>query len=170
MNWHIVVTKVSSEELVSLQLKNANFNVFYPKIKKYYPKLKKEKIIPLFSRYIFVQFDYVKDYKLITYTRGVSNILCFLGLPAVVNNIIIEYLKAYCDNTNIITPKYLQTESINVGDEIKITSGVFEGLKGIVSGLYDNKKRIEILIDLIKVRIDKNYLSKIKSQKTSIHK
>ena len=161
MHWYLVITKPSSEELVSMQLNNAGFEVFNPKIKKYYPRLKKEKVIPLFSRYIFVKFDYVNDFKLITYTRGVSKILSFLNIPSEVKTELINELKTYCDNSNVVTPKYLQTEKINIGDKIKITSGVFEGIEGIVSGLYNAKERVDILLDLMKVTIPKDNVKKI---------
>lgn len=161
MNWHVVITKPSCETLVSSKLVAAGFEVFYPKFKRYYPKLKKEKVIPLFSKYIFVKFDAVNDYKTITYTRGVSKILSFLGTPSIVKDVIIENLKKYCDLESVVTPKYLQPKELKKGDKIKITSGVLEGVEGIVSGLYNNKKRIEILIDLIKITLKPETVKKL---------
>lgn len=165
MNWHVVICKPSNENLVSQKLNAGGFEVFYPKLKKYYPKLKKEKVIPLFSKYIFVKFDTTNDYKTITYTRGVSKILCFLGVPALVNEAIIDSLKTYCDATNIIAPKFMQKEAVVLGDRIKITSGVLEGVEGIVSGVHSDKERIEILIDLIKVTTKKEFIQKIDAVK-----
>jgi len=163
MNWHIVITKPSFEEIVDKKLSLAAYNVFYPKIKKYYFKLKKEKIIPLFNRYVFVKFDYINDYKFINYTKGVSKILCFLNEPAVIDENIILNLKQNCDEHNVITPKYYKTDIVKIGDKVKINSGVFEGLEAIVSGLYTDKERVEILVNLIKIKLNQNSVSKIET-------
>jgi len=161
LNWHVVITKPSFEEIVAKKLSLAAYNVFYPKIKKYYFKLKKEKTIPLFNRYIFVKFDYINDFKFINYTKGVSKILCFLNTPAIIDENIIINLKQSCDANNVITPKYYKKSNIRLGDKVKINTGVFEGLEAIVSGLYDNKERIEIFVNLIKISLNKNSVSKI---------
>lgn len=163
MNWHVVITKPACEELVFKQFINAGFNVFYPKIKKYYPKLKKEKIIPLFSRYLFIQFDYIKDYKLITYTRGVSKILEFYQIPATVSEEIINNIKTHCDDNYIITPKYMYKDDVRIGDKIQVVDGILEGIQGIVSGIYDDKKRIEILHNLMKVKVNKDNVKVLKA-------
>lgn len=83
--WYVVQVKSNQEALAGLELKEQGFRTFCPKYIKTTPRpapaITKLKATPLFSGYLFVQFDIKKavNWPAINGTRGVIGLVGFSG-------------------------------------------------------------------------------------------
>lgn len=160
LNWFVVMSKPGREKDITVRLKGAGFNVFYPKLNQYSKKRAGYLIQPLFPLYIFVQLDIEKDFKTIHYTRGVLRILGIGKTPHPIGEQIVLALKERCKDGEVIDAKHCFEDEMKVGDKVQITNGPLEGIEAVVSGTYNDKQRVEILFELIKVSVDKKSLKK----------
>jgi transcription antitermination factor NusG len=155
------MTKPGKQEEVATRLKNASFSVFNPKLNQYSKKRSTYITQPLFPLYLFVKLDIEKDFKTITYTRGTLRILGIGRTPHPINeNIILEIMNR-CKEGDVIDAKHNLEDDIKQGDAVQITNGPLEGIEAVVSGIYNDKQRVEILFELMKVSVDKNSLKKL---------
>ena len=142
--WYVVQSKPRDEIRAKEQLLNQSFKVYLPLIEreKVIRSRVKKVIEPLFSRYLFVSKDSDnQNFSLIPYTKGVSHLIKFGGVPALISNEVVDSIKTSLENLSI--------ESLfKTGDSVKIVDGALKGLMGI----YLEKTaegRARILIDLL---------------------
>jgi transcriptional antiterminator RfaH len=160
LKWFVVMTKPGKQDEVVKRLSGAGFEVFDPKLKQYSHKRTQYVIRVLFPLYTFVKLDIQKDHRLINYTRGVLRILGVGGVPHPVSDTIVEKISNSCDENGVINAKYTE-EDIKEGDKVRITSGPLQGIEAVVSGLYNDQQRIEILMDLLKVSLPEKHVKKV---------
>jgi len=160
LRWFVVMTKPGKQDEVVKRLGGAGFEVFDPKLRQYSHKRAQYVTGVLFPLYTFVKLDIEKDHRLIIYTRGVLRILGIGGVPHPISDTIVERIKNSCDENGIINAKYTE-EEIKKGDRVRITSGPMEGVEAVVSGLYSDQQRIEILMDLLKISIPEKHVKKV---------
>lgn len=159
--WFVVMTKPGKQEEAFRKLSSCNeLEVFNPKIKQYSSKRAQYIVQPLFPMYVFVRFNIEKHLRMIRYTRGVLRVLGVGDTPASVPSELIDRIKASSDDTGVIQAKY-SVEEINKGDRIRIINGPLEGVEAVVSGLYGERQRVEILMDLMRVVVDKTHVVKV---------
>jgi transcriptional antiterminator RfaH len=130
--WMAVYTKPRSEKKVAERLEKAGIEVYCPLqmvIKQWSDRKKKVKI-PVFPSYVFVHIEESERLTVLS-DVGVMNFVFWLGKPAVIREEEIEVIKEYLErrNNNVEV----------VGDEVLITHGIFEGTKGKIKHLFDNK-------------------------------
>jgi len=130
--WMAVYTKPRSEKKVAERLEKAGIEVYCPLqtvIKQWSDRKKKIKI-PVFPSYVFVHVGESERLTVLS-DAGVMNFVFWLGKPAVIREEEIEVIKEYLErrNNNVEV----------VGDEVLITQGIFEGTKGKIKHLFDNK-------------------------------
>jgi len=161
--WYVLMSKPGKANEVTLRLAQAKFEVFNPLFKQYNHKQGKYFTRQLFASYLFAKFDIKQDFKLIKYTRGINKIIGVSGdAPAHVPTEFIDFLKSRCDENNIIQimPHAIDPDSIKKGDKVTIINGPMQGAQAVVSGDYNDNERIEILMNLIKIRLPKKDLKK----------
>jgi len=160
LNWFVVMSKPGRQDDITVRLNSAGYTAFNPKLNQYNKKRGQYLVQPLFPLYIFVKLDIEKDFKTINYTRGVLKILGIGKTPHPINEKIVTELQNRCKDGNLIEAKYCFEEEMKAGDKVQITNGPLEGIEAVVSGTYNDKQRVEILFELIKVSVDKNSLKK----------
>lgn len=160
LEWFVLMTKPGRQEEVALRLKEANFDVFNPKLNQYSKKRAKYLVQALFPMYLFVRLDIEESFKMINYTRGVLRFLGIGKTPHPINEEIVSALMNRCEDNQLIKAKH-DFEDIKTGDKVQIANGPLEGIEAVVSGIYGDKQRIEILLDLMKISIEKKNLRKI---------
>ncbi|HAT25274.1 MAG TPA: transcription/translation regulatory transformer protein RfaH [Pantoea septica] len=102
---------------------------------------------PLFPNYLFIEFDPEAIHTTtISSTRGVSHFVRFGTLPATVPSAVIEALQTDVPQT-LIDP-----ETPQVGDEVIITEGTFEGLRAIFDE-PDGETRSMLLLNLLNKQV-----------------
>ena len=162
MHWYVVQTKPKNEDLVTYRLSQAGVEVLNPKIEKYIYR-KGKKILgyeSLFPNYIFAYFDLDRHYRLIKWTHGVNRIVGNGDIPIPIDNEVIECIKDHTNTNGIIIP----TEQFNKGDRVRIKTGPFKNLIGILERPVSRKGRIQVLLELI------NYQCKIEIHQSEIEK
>jgi transcriptional antiterminator RfaH len=142
--WYVVQSKPRDEIRAKEQLLNQNFKVYLPLIEreKVIRSRVKKVIEPLFSRYLFVSKDSEnQNFSLIPYTKGVSHLIKFGGVPALVSNEVVDSIKKSLD--------FSSSESLfKNGDSVKIIDGALKGLMGIYLEKTPEGRAL-ILIDLL---------------------
>ena len=156
--WICARTHPNSEKIAIRNLKNQDFGYYQPLILE--RKIRKNKVqmveTPLFPCYLFVRV--IDHWRSLQSTYGVASVLSAGSFPAIVQDKIIQDLKARESNGFIQLPK---DDRFGVGDVVQIKTGVFAGQQGLVERM-SAKDRQEILLSLlgggIKVLIPENDL------------
>jgi len=164
MSWYAIYTKPRHEKKVHSQLMEKDVESFLPVItrKRQWKDRKKNVEMPLFSSYLFVNFDYKYRFDILE-TDGVVKIVNFNGVPAVVPDWQIESLKQM-----LTFPKTLQLESyIQPGEIVEVTDGPMRGLRGTVVNRKNANRlvlTIEGIMQSVSVEVDEFILKKVKQK------
>jgi transcriptional antiterminator RfaH len=129
-NWYVVYTKPKWEKKVAEKLNEIGIECYCPLITqiKQWTDRKKKIEVPLFNSYVFVQLEDI-DRNSVFQISGVVRYLFWLGKPAIVRDEEISIIK-----TSLAAPNLsdISVTSIQVGDRIKLESGVFSNQDAIV--------------------------------------
>jgi transcription elongation factor/antiterminator RfaH len=151
LNWYLIYTKPKNEDIVSHKFIQVGFKVLNSKIKerKYYRRRLQDVTSPLFPCYIFVKFDYPKDYRLIKYTRGVKRIVGTDSTPTIVPQHIINSINRRMEQ-GIIT---IGPPDFKSGEEVVIKGGPFQGFDAVFERKLKGSERVSILLKAINARV-----------------
>jgi transcriptional antiterminator RfaH len=143
MQWYVIHTKPRQERRALDNLERQGFQAWLPTIEM--EKLRRGKLTrvvePMFSRYLFIQLDKTQtNWSPIRSTLGVSKLVSFGNVPAVVPDALIEALQ----QADGAQREYLLKE----GDAVQFVSGPLQGLEGILQQ-RDGELRALVLIELI---------------------
>lgn len=146
MKWYVVKTKPSQEQLALTELRNQEFEIYYPRM-----KILRRGVwvfIPLFPSYLFVQLDLDKTvrWQAINGTRGCKQIICMdpekpSPLP---RGFIDDLMKREYQGEFV---KVAEKINYKKGDKVLIKEGPFRGHSGICE--ISTTKRVGILLDLL---------------------
>ncbi|KAF2081139.1 UpxY family transcription antiterminator [Flavobacterium sharifuzzamanii] len=136
MNWYVVYTKPKWEKKVADKLNQLGIECYCPLITqvKQWSDRKKKIEMPLFNSYVFVQLP-DSERSSVFNVAGVVRYLFWLGKPAIVKNEEIEIIKKSLKAPNISD---VSVSTIQVGDKIKLESGVFSNQNAIVQEVSNN--------------------------------
>jgi transcriptional antiterminator RfaH len=161
-HWYAIHTKPRQEEHAEEQLRRQEFDIYLPKIKqaRRFRQRWRDTIEPLFPRYLFIRLDLGTDNVApIRSTRGVSKLVSFDGLPAMVPEPLIEALIASADpDTGLLHPP---EDRFKPGATVTIVDGPLAGLEAIFEA-HDGEARSIILLELLgktrQLKIDRDHL------------
>lgn len=130
MNWYVVYTKPKWEKKVAEKLTQIGIECYCPLITqvKQWSDRKKKVEVPLFNSYVFIQVADT-DRNSVFQIAGVVRYLFWLGKPAIVRDEEINSIKTSLNASNIAD---ISVTSIQIGDKIKLESGVFSNQNAIV--------------------------------------
>lgn len=160
MDWYAVYTKPKQEDRVEKNLLNASLEVFNPKIrKKKYVRNRYEYVVkPFFPCYVFVRLEPGRHYHMVSYTRGVRNIV---GAPWPVSEEVINIIRSRMNEEGFV----VISPDIKKGDRVEITETPLKGFVGIFDGQVKDSDRVMVLLSTIeyqaKVEIEKEFLDKL---------
>lgn len=99
----------------------------------------------LFPNYLFARFDWRLSLRLIHHTGGVAGIVHFGSRwPTIPDAAIAELRSAIGENElRVIDP------SLNIGQEVRISGGAFDGLEGIITRVIPGRQRVAVLLDFL---------------------
>ena len=151
--WYVIQTKPTAEEAVCQHLKNANFETFLPKIQVMVRGSGKSVLRTrvLFPSYVFAHID-LNDanlYHMIKYTRGVRKILGDGGIPVPIPDEMIEVIKERVDDNGVIEQGLVMKK----GDEVRVRSGVFKDLIGILEKPVSASGRVKVLLKAMRYAV-----------------
>jgi transcriptional antiterminator RfaH len=146
--WFCVKTKPKLERAARLSIEHdVGVEVFCPLLR--FERARRSGRVrvteAMFPGYVFARFAYAARHRHIAACRGVSHILKFGGLPAVVPDPVIEELRQAVVETDTIE---IPT-AIVPGEEVQILKGAFAGVKALVSQVLPAQTRIKVLLELL---------------------
>jgi transcription antitermination factor NusG len=165
LSWYAIYTKPRHEKKVHVLLTEKDIETFLPLItrKRQWKDRKKNVEMPLFSSYLFVNFEYKYRFDVLE-TDGVVKIINFNGVPAVVPEWQIESLRQM-----LTFPKTVQLETyIRPGEIVEVTEGPMQGMRGTVVTRKNSNRlvlTIEGIMQSVSVEVDEYILKKVKSEK-----
>ena len=164
--WYVIQTKPTSEEAVEKHLQNADIETFFPKIKQAVRGKRRgiTRVRALFPSYVFAHVD-LNDpnmHHMIRYTRGVRKILGEGPVPVPVPEEMIDIIKESISDEGIIE----QGLTMKKGDNVRIRTGVFKDLVGILEKPVSPAGRVKVLLKIMHHQV-KCELSAEEIEKTS---
>ncbi len=143
--WYLVQCKPGESFRAVEHLENQKYICFHPTypVKRQLRGRIKTQIEVLFPHYLFIQLTKADNWVPIRSTRGVNSIVRFNGIPATLEDHLVEGLRQQCAKLNGIeaTPLY------NVGDRVLITDTCFKELEAIVTATSGDE-RVTLLFNL----------------------
>lgn len=161
--WYAIYTKSRQEETAAENLRRQAFEVYLPNIKqeRRHGGQRREKIEPLFPRYLFIRLHLGEDnIAPIRSTHGVTKLVSFSGQPVKVPDPFIDALIGLADpDTGLLHPK---KDLFEAGATVTIMDGPLQGLEAIFMAHHGEHRSI-ILMDILgksqQLRIDRDHLA-----------
>ena len=165
LRWYVIKTQPKQEVRAECNLKAWDINTFHPKISERsispFTGLMSYVVKPLFSRYIFAQFDLNTTYRRVCFTRGVHSVVNLGSGPVSVDDEIIELIQSRVGENGLVK---LDNE-LNQGDQVMIDSGPLKHMVGVFQHNIKGTDRVAILLTAIsyqgRVIIEKDLVKKI---------
>ena len=159
--WLVFYTKARWEKKVYSNLGRFGFKAFLPLVKELHQwsDRKKKVEVPLFRSYIFVQTDFSKVEEVLK-VPGIAWNIRMDSKPAVLRDTDKDLLEKALETGYQLTESL--TENFEVGEEVEVTQGPLQGIKGRVlkGGNQQLLIRVESLDKSIKIQIPKDFLKK----------
>ena len=161
-HWYTIYTKSRQEVNAAENLHRQAFEVYLPNTQQCqrYRGQWREKIEPLFPRYLFIRLNLGEDnIAPIRSTYGVSKLVSFAGQPAMVPDPFIDALTQRSDpDTGLLHP---EKDPFETGATVTIMDGPLHGLEAIFK-VHDGEQRSIILLELLgkiqQISIDRDHL------------
>lgn len=147
-SWYLVYTKPRQENLAQENLERQGYVTYLPRI--YQARRRNGRHIKtieaFFPRYLFIKLDTETDnWAPIRSTIGVSKMVRFDGIPAVVPEQLIQSLQSNDDEDGI---QNLVQKNLIRGDKVTIIDGPLAGYQGIYQQ-QNSAERVAVLVDLV---------------------
>ena len=147
-SWYLVYTKTRQENLAQENLQRQGYETYLPRI--YQSRRRNGRHIKtieaFFPRYLFIKLDTETDnWAPIRSTIGVSKMVRFDGIPAVVPEQLIQSLQSNDDEDGI---QNLVQKNLMRGDKVTIIDGPLAGYQGIYQQ-QNSAERVAVLVDLV---------------------
>lgn len=138
-HWYAVYTNARHENAVADHLKSKDIEVFVPTmaVVRSWKDRKMKLQIPAFPGYVFTKICLGGRVQVIS-VPGVIRILSFNGVPARLDEAEIENIRLCQQRGALMESRPL----FEVGERVRVKSGVLEGLEGFVSRCKDERRLI----------------------------
>ena len=139
MPWYALYTRPRHEKKVDQYLKEKKVQVYLPLITQVHQwKDRKKKVaIPLFSSYIFANFEYKHRFDILE-TDGVVKVINFNGKPAEIPAWQIDSLQTMLECPETVQPEHY----VRPGQLVEVTTGPMKGMRGQVLRRKGNRRLV----------------------------
>ena len=148
MEWYCVKARPRQEQSAKLTLMSeAGIEVFCPMLRfERARRSGKVRVLEaMFPGYLFARFCYAEQFRLVGAVNGISTIVSFGGIPAIVPGDIIQELRAsVADEETVEIPT-----TFSVGEQVKVVEGPFRGIQAIVTNVMPSRARVTVLLELL---------------------
>lgn len=152
--WYVLRTKPRQEKRAQDNLKAWGLETLLPLLPERRKKLRPmDGIRALFPSYIFCRFrDELFDK--VKFTHGIAYVVAFGGTPAVVDQCIIDGLRARMDAGGAVAlledVDAAPGPGLRAGDQVMIKTGMFANMAGVLQKDITGSDRVRILLDTVK--------------------
>ncbi len=147
-HWFCLKTQPKHEKLAAQFLRaHIGLEVFSPVLRFQRATVRGKKWFEeaLFPGYVFGKFPYRTHYRQVASSMGVTKVVSFGGQPAMVEDQIIDELRQYVRDNEVIEI----FPTVVPGDEVTVLDGPFKGLRAVVTRVLPAKERVAVLLDLL---------------------
>jgi len=146
--WYVAYTKPRQEQFARENLVRQGYSVYLPKLKVLKSLRHRQQVgfEPLFPRYLFFQpRDAEQSIAPVRSTQGVTSIVRFGGVPAVLQPDTLEGIRAFECCQNAVA--FAERNSLQPGKTVVVTNGPLAGLEGLVAMV--SRQRVIVLMHLL---------------------
>ncbi len=147
-HWFCIKTKPRQEPTAKrILVRDTGIEVFCPMLR--FERARKSGRVKvteaMFPGYLFGLFNYREAHRHVAASIGVSHIVKFGGIPAILKPEIIRSLRnAVINEETVEIPT-----SIQPGDEVKLLQGPFAGVRALVTQVMPAQARVKVLLELL---------------------
>ncbi len=151
--WFCVRAQTKREHIAANHLRELEgIEVFCPRIR-YRKATRRGKIWwlePLFPGYLLARFNLEEMERAVTFCQGVRGLVRFgSDVPhvpeAFVRSLIQQVGQRSSDDAELIT----LAPAINIGDEVEVANGPFQGMKGTIVTVAPAAERVKVLLEFL---------------------
>ena len=144
--WYSVYSKPQKEKFAQFHLQSKGVEVFLPQLVMPQASVGSRRVVPLFPSYLFVRIDVSSgESAYVVWSPGVKYLVSFNGVPASIDDNVIDYLKDRADSTGQIQA----SSNLKRGQRVRVTGGPFEGLEALIEKPPDGRGRVKLLMNLL---------------------
>jgi transcriptional antiterminator RfaH len=144
--WYAIYSKPQKEEAANFYLRQKGLEVFLPKLLLPSNRKHRRRVVPLFPSYLFARIDvHSEEYGHVIWSPGVKRLISFNGVPAPIDDTVIDFLIKEGNAGGVIPAR----SNLQIGQEVHINSGPFDGLFGIIQQPPNAKGRVKVLLSLL---------------------
>jgi transcriptional antiterminator RfaH len=149
MTWYAIQTKANKERSVQAALDEAGFEVYCPRIRTPLRGADRGawKEAALFPGYLFVQFDFVRDYPRLRWRPGLVRVVMSGETPLPVTEQTLDSVRQIEKEG---ARSLLRSVRMKPGTRVRVVEGPFTGFEGRVSMNLKGGDRIRILLELFR--------------------
>ena len=141
--WYAVMAKPRKEQTSASFLEQAGIETYYPEVNECF-SVKGRRCVRragLFPGYFFARFDYDKQYRTVSYCRGVRKILTFGQAPAEVESGLLDDIRKRLSRQDMIP-----IPRLTHGEVVRISHGPLTGVEGVFDSCLSGKERVVVLL------------------------
>lgn len=99
----------------------------------------------LFPGYLFARFDPSRMLRAVQYAHGITGLVSFGAHHAEVPRATLDALREWIGEDEVRTVR----DAPEVGDEVRVLEGPFQGLEVLVTGVLPASERVRVLLDFL---------------------
>ncbi len=144
--WYLVQCKPREGFRAEAHLQNQHYECFHPTtlVKRKIAGQVRSVMASLFPYYLFVRLNDAQSWSTIRSTRGVSRLVHFNGIPARIDDALVDGLQYHCSNLQGLIPAPIH----HIGDKVQIKDGIFSTLEAMVTAV-DGDERVTLLLNFL---------------------
>ncbi|GAA5128450.1 hypothetical protein JIN84_02030 [Luteolibacter yonseiensis] len=152
--WFCVRCQTKREHIAANHLRElAEVEVFCPRLR-YRKATRRGKIWwvePMFPGYVLAKFGLAEMERAVTYCQGVRGLVKFGSEVPPIPESFVDSIKKEIRNRKDATEDELLTLSpiIEIGDEVEVAHGPFQGMQGTVVAVPSATERVKILLEFL---------------------
>jgi len=143
--WYVIYSKLRREEYAQHALEHKALEVFLPRLQIVTRRLRQQAIVPLFPRYLFVKCSTPDQFYDAQWCPGVEKVVSFNGVPARLDEAVVEFLKQRANSEGILTAH----QHLRIGQKVLVTEGPFVGLTALIQSPPNTRGRTLVLLHLL---------------------
>jgi len=152
-SWYCIHARPKKENRIAGYLRETlGFDVYFPRLKRQRTIRRIRRVVtePLFPRYLFCRFNFLQNHRAVRYAPDVIKIVDFGGVPAAVDEHLIQGLKDWAGE--VVDIMTLQP-TLSRGDQVEITDGPMRGLRAVILNESCGRERVAVVLSILERNI-----------------